>query len=60
MKENKRFGSYTQFPCLCDPPCEAPTKVQIDELNKKVAEATKDIKYEPPFCGTAGEPGRSN
>jgi len=51
MRYNKKCGHYSVFPCTCDPPCRRPTEEQGDELNRRIAEATKDIvRDDPIFC----------
>jgi hypothetical protein len=35
---NKWFGSYCEFGCRCEPPCEIPTQEQFDALNKHIDE----------------------
>lgn len=44
MKVNAYFGHFTIFGCRHKPPCESATQEEIDELNKKIKEATKDIQ----------------
>jgi hypothetical protein len=39
MKVNSACGHFTTVSCRCSPPCEKPTDAQIEELNKKLAEA---------------------
>jgi hypothetical protein len=45
-KINKQCGHWSQFPCKCIPPCKYPTDDEIIELNKKIEEATKNVKTE--------------
>jgi hypothetical protein len=55
MKINKRYGHFLTGPCNCNPPCKEPSREQIDELNIKIAEATKDIiPCIEDFPGTKG------
>lgn len=42
MNYNRRYGHWTQFPCKCNPPCEIPTKEQIDLLNEQFKEFIKE------------------
>jgi hypothetical protein len=36
FKINLAFGSSTQFPCSCDPPCAKPTQEQHDAMNARL------------------------
>ena len=47
-------GHYSQFPCMCNPPCELCTEEQGIALNTRLAEQFKD-KY--PVGSDGGAPG---
>ena len=60
MRVNKRYGHWTQFGCRCTPPCRRPTQEELDALNKKIAEATKDIVCEAYQTGHTGMVGKAS
>jgi hypothetical protein len=44
MKVNAYWGHFSIFGCDHKPHCEPATEEQINELDKKIKEATKDIQ----------------
>jgi hypothetical protein len=45
MKLNIAHGSFSQFPCKCDPPCEA-REEEIEILNEKLKKDLAEVQLD--------------
>lgn len=56
LRHNIEFGSYTQFPCGCDPKCTS-TEQQQTALQARLSDDLKDVETKP-MKGPRGPRGR--